>query len=273
VTLRPDDEHLDRYERWARDRLEHLEPRFGQLRVTDRKGGPPGMHDFEADGPAGPVAAIEVTSVGEPGRLSVESEITKRGLSSFPLPGLTSRWLVRLTDNAQVRDASRPDKLRPLLSDLEAQGVRYAHDRGDYRDQVVIRLRELSIAAVYTLGTSLGGGVVMGTDAYGAIEWDGPAVDAWLDEFVASDLGVSKLAKLGRARPAERHLVIVLDSFSQPGMGIPLNLSSRHDEGAADYVMPSCQPADPLTHLWLLPMAGCEGLRWTRGSQWAILAR
>lgn len=38
MTLRQDDEHLDSYEQWARDRLE---PVFGPLRVTDRKGGPP----------------------------------------------------------------------------------------------------------------------------------------------------------------------------------------------------------------------------------------
>ena len=230
------------------------------------------MHDFEADGPAGPVAAIEVTSVVEPKRLSVESEIRERGLSSFRLPGLAWRWSVHLSDTARVWVASRPDELRPLLSDLEARGIRYAHDRGDYRDPVVQALRGLGIAAVYRLSTNRGGGVVMGADAYGGFEWGGPAIDAWLDEFLPSDLVVRKLKKLGRAQQAERHLVIVLDSFSQPGMSIPLKLSSRHEEGAAVYVMPSCEPPDPLSDLWLLPMVGCEGLRWTRGSEWAVLA-
>jgi hypothetical protein len=36
-----DEEELDWYEAWARARLE---PVLGPLRVTDRKGGPPGMH-------------------------------------------------------------------------------------------------------------------------------------------------------------------------------------------------------------------------------------
>jgi hypothetical protein len=273
MTLRPDDEHLDLYERWARDCLERLEPRLGQLRVIDRKGGPPGLHDLEAGGSDGPVAAIEVTSAVEPQRLGVESEIRQQGLSSFPMPGLTSLWSVRLTDQARVRVASRSDKLQPLLGDLEARGARYAHYRGDYRDPVVERLRELGIAAVYRLSTGRGGSVVMGTDAYGGFEWDGPTIDAWLDEFLASDQGANKLAKLGRAEAAERHLVIVLDSFSQPGIGIPLKLSSRRDAGAAAYVMPSSEPPAPLSHMWLLPTAeGSEGLRWTRGSGWAILA-
>jgi hypothetical protein len=272
MTLRQDDEHLDFYEQWARDCLERLEPRLGHLRVIDRKGGPPGLHDLEAGRPDGPVAAIEVTSAVEPQRLGVESEIRRQGLSSFPMPGLTSRWSVRLTDQARVRVASRGDKLQPLLSDLEARGVRSAHDRGDYRDPVE-RLRELGIAAVYRLSTGREGGVIMGTDAYGGFEWDGPTVDAWLDEFLACDQGANKLAKLGRAKAAERHLVMVLDSFSQPGLGIPLKLSSRRDVGAAAYVMPSSEPPTPLSHMWLLPMIeGSEGFRWTRGSGWAILA-
>ena len=51
VTTRQDDEHLDPFELWARDRLE---PLLGPLRVIDKKGGPPpGLHDFEADLPRG----------------------------------------------------------------------------------------------------------------------------------------------------------------------------------------------------------------------------
>jgi hypothetical protein len=59
VTQRPDDEHLNSYELWARD---WIEPLLGRLRVVDRKGGRPGLHDFEADLPNGSTAAIEVTS-------------------------------------------------------------------------------------------------------------------------------------------------------------------------------------------------------------------
>jgi len=90
---------------------------------------------------------------------------------------------------------------------------------------------------------------------------------------VASDRGVKKLAKLGRAvGAAERHLVIVLDPFSQAGMGISLVLSDRDDEGAADDAIPSMVPAMPLTHLWLLPVLGSEeGLRWTRNVGWTAV--
>jgi hypothetical protein len=127
--MRPDDECLDENERWARDRLEMS---LGQLRVIDRsrKGGPPGLHDFEADLPGGSVAAVEVTSEVEPERLGVDSEIRRRGLSTFRLPGVTSLWSVRLTDGARVKELSRRDELRQLLRKLEAHGERSAHDRG-----------------------------------------------------------------------------------------------------------------------------------------------
>lgn len=271
VNSRLDDEDLDPYERWARDRLQ---PFLGLLRITDRKGWPPGLHDFEADLPEGLVAAIEVTSTVEQPRRRVEAQLRRLGQSSFPLPGLTSRWLVHVTDHADVRTLSRRrgGLLRPLLSELEAQRARHAHDMGDYRSPVVLQLRKLQIASVFRMTTGRGGGVLMGTDGYSGFAWYGPDIDTWLDEFLASGQGVNKLEKLGRAKATERHLVIVLERASQPGMGIPLGLSCRHDAGAAEYVMPSFEPPKPLTHLWLLPMVDDEGLRWTRGTGWAVLA-
>jgi endogenous inhibitor of DNA gyrase (YacG/DUF329 family) len=265
-----DVEHLDEYELWALDRLE---PLLGWLRVIDRKGGPPGQHDFEADLPGGLVASLEVTSEVESDRLSVASEIRRRGMSRYPVSGLDSLWSVRLSDDARVKDLSRRhDELRQLLSDLEAQGARWAHNLGDYRDPVVRQLRALGIGSVYRLSTGAGGGVVMGSDSYGGFGWDGPVIDAWLDGLLASGQGINKLDKLDRAaHAAERHLVVVLDSFSQAGMGIPLGLTDRDEPGAAPYVMPSLVPSKPLTHMWLLPtMASAEGLRWARDGRWMV---
>src|SRR5439155_19649161 len=148
---------------------------LGQLHVMDRsrKGGSPGLHDFETDLPGGSVAAIEVTSEAEPERLSVESEIRRRGLVSFQLPGVTCLWSVRLTDGARVKQLRRRDELRQLLRTLEALGKRSVHDRGDYRDPIVVRLRALGIASVYRLSTERAG-VMMATDAYAGFAWQGP---------------------------------------------------------------------------------------------------
>jgi len=265
-----DDEHLDDYERWARD---CLEPSLGTLRVIDRKGGPPGRHDFEAGLPAGLAAAIEVTSTVEPHRLGVESELEQQDLSRLQLPGLTARWAVLLADSARVKVATNRGTLRHLLSELEANGSQYVHDIGDYLDPVTKRLRALGIASVYRLSTEQQGTVYISTGAYGGIGWDGTAIDAWLEEFVASEQGVNKLGKLSRAQAAERHLAIVLDLISQPGIGISLALRARYDRGAANYALPSFAPPQPMTHLWLLPMMQSrEKLRWSRERGWAFLA-
>jgi hypothetical protein len=180
----------------------------------------------------------------------------------------------RLTDNARVGVLSRRrDELRQLLSALEAQGARYAHSMGDYRSEVVQLLRELGVGSVHRLGTQRGGGVVMGSDAYGGFGWDGSAIDAWLDSLLASNQGINKLEKLGRAKHAvERHLVVVVDNFSQAGIGIPLGLADRDEPGAAPYAIPSLVPPEPLTDVWLLPMMPrSKGLRWRRDSGWAVI--
>jgi hypothetical protein len=271
VNTRQDDEHLDEYELWARDRLE---PLLGSLRVIDKKGGPPGLHDFEADLPDGLVAAIEVTSEVESGRLSVASEIRRSGLSRYSVPGLHSLWSVHLNDEARVSVLRRRRaELQQLLSDLEAQGARSAHAMGDYRSEVVQLLRALGIGSVYRLSTRRGGGVLMGSDAYGGFGWEGPVIDTWLDDLLASARGINKREKLGRAEhAAERHLVVVLDTFSQAGISVPLGLTDRGEPGSAPYVMPSDVPPEPLTDVWLLPMLpASEGLRWRRDRGWAVI--
>jgi hypothetical protein len=194
-------------------------------------------------------------------------------MSHYPVSGLRSLWSVRLADDARVKNLSRHrNDLHKLLSDLEALGAQRAHSMGDYRDPVVEQLRALGIGSVFRLSTGGGGGVVMGSDAYGGFGWDGPVIDAWLDGLLASSRGINKLEKLERAaHAAERHLVVVLDSFSQAGMGIPLGLTDRNEPGAAPYIMPSLSPPKPLTHIWLLPtMAAAEGLRWARDVEWAV---
>ncbi len=195
VRLQPEDDDLDPYEAWAHDRLM---PLLGPLRRIDRRGGPPGLHDFEADLADGSVAALEVTGEVDAQRLSLASAAERR-LSAITLPNSESLWLVGLAPGARV-SAIRPDDLRRLLGELEASGRRHAHDLGDYRDPFVARLRALGIESVYAVKAKAGseGKVMVQAGTYGGWGWNGTAIDRWLAEFLVSDQGINKLGKLGR---------------------------------------------------------------------------
>jgi hypothetical protein len=261
-------QELDVFERCARDRLE---PVLGPLREIDPGGGPVPLHDFEADLPDGLVAAVEVTSETEPKRQALDSS-AMRFFSAFTLPGSGLRWLVSLDTRADLKKLSARE-LRQFLSDMEAQGRRTVNCRGDYRDPFVQRIRALRIESVYSWPAGSHAGAVNGdSGACGGWGWDGAATGTWLGGFFASRQGVSKLHKLGRANAAERHLVVVLDSHSQAGLGISTGLTDWTLPGTADTVLPSVIPPEPLTGMWLVPMVrDWLGLGWKRDAGWSIL--
>ncbi len=259
------------YEQWARQRLE---PRLGPLREIDPGGGPQPLHDFEADLPGGAVAAIEVTGQVDRKRLEQAASAHRR-FPGLTLPGSRLAWQVALEPQARVNDIRSAD-LRLLLHDMEVKGLQAAHSVGDYRDPFVERLEALSIESVYAFTARPGreGAVRIDPGTYSSRGWNAADIDAWLCSFLTSPEGANKLGKLGRAAgAAERHLVIVLDSFSQAGLGVSLSLSDRAEEGAAGAAIPTFVPPDPLTHLWLIPVVQVwEGLLWIRDDGWTVLA-
>jgi hypothetical protein len=258
------------YERWARERLE---PILGTLREIDPGGGPRSLYDFEADLPGAGIAAIEVTGQVEAKRLEQASSAQRR-FDSFTLPGSSLVWQIGLDPRARV-NAIRPEDLRRVLHDMEAKGLHRAHNLGDYRDPFVERLTALGIESIYAFTAKPGreGTVQVGPGTYSGRGWNGAAIDEWLSSFLASPEGANKLGKLGASDAAERHLVIVLDLFSQAGMGISMSLSDQQEKGAAEDAIPSFAPPDPLTNVWLIPVvAAWEWLAWTRNGGWAVLA-
>lgn len=230
------------------------------------------MHDFEADLPGGFIAAVEVTGVVESERLRMGASARRR-LSGLRLPESRQAWQVGLAADAVVNDIGR-DVLLKLLKDMELQGRQRALNMGDYRDEFVERLQALGIESVYAFTPKPGreGMVSVGPGTYSGWGWGREAIDTWLTKLLTSDLGANKLRKLARAAGvAERHLVIVLDPFSEAGMGISLEMSDLHEDGAAGNVIPSLVPQAPLTHLWLLPVMGPgEVLCWERSTGWAV---
>lgn len=267
----PDDlAELDFYERYAVDRLE---PFVGPLRLIDRQaqGGPPGMHDFEADLPHG-VAAIEVTSEVEPRRLGLAFSAHER-FGSFQAAGSALRWDIQFAPNARVSKVT-DGQLRRLLRDMEAEGLHSASSLGTWGNPYTRRLRELRIESVYAWAPQdpgRRGTVIAHPGMYSGWGWDSPQLDAWLSDLLASEQGQGKVTKLGRAQHAtERHLVIMIDPFSPAGIGVPVGLID--EPGTEATLLPSITPPDPLTSLWAMPTdRSWKGLRWDEHSGWAVL--
>ncbi|GAA3549730.1 hypothetical protein [Kribbella ginsengisoli] len=263
---------MDEYERWAQ---RQLEPVLGEMTFADRAGGPPGQHDFNATLPDGGGAAIEVTSVVDGDRRNLSASIEKKDLRGFRVSCSQRLWLVTLLSSAEVR-AMSPQIIESLIGDLEAEERIQASHIGDYRDPWVERLAALGIESAHGVAASPGseGLVYVQAGTYSGHGWTPEDVDNWLSSFLTSPQGVNKINKLAKATSVQqRHLVVVLDSFSEAGMGISLALTARRERGAADYRVPTVTPPEPVTHLWLIPgVDQWDGLLWVRGHGWRVLS-
>jgi len=194
------DDDLDLYEQCACDRLE---PILGPLRHIDCRGAPPGLHDFEAD-LTGAVAAIEVTSQVDSKRLG-QATSARQHFGSFRIPGSAFRWDIQLAPNAQANKITH-DYLACLLRDMEAHGLRSAHNLGGWGKPFARRLAEHRIESVYgwqPKDPARQGIVTVHPGFYGGWGWDAPRIDAWLSAFLASGQGQNKLKNwAGRSTPA-----------------------------------------------------------------------
>ncbi len=253
------DEHLNDDERWVR---RHLESVLGPTRVADWKGAPPGQHDLEADLPDGGIAAIEITSEADRARLSAAAA-ARRHLSAVTIRGSQFAWLVEVTPEVDARALRKSADLVTLIVDMERQGQSSLTTMSDYRNPWRARLEALGIQSVhgFAVSSSPRGAVYVVSASFAAWGWVTATADRWITGFLATDLGKSKLAKLGRANAAERHLAILIHPDTDAGLGIAVA-----DE------LPSVVPPSPLTHLWLMaPTEPPRAFRWTDSSGWSLV--
>jgi hypothetical protein len=262
------DEHLKPDERWVRHLLEGT---AGQTRVTDLKGGPEGRHDLEAELMDGRIAAIEITSEADEARLRAAAR-AKRHLSEVTVPHSQLWWLVQLTPQADARALNRSASLVALLTAMEQQGQSTASALSDYRDPWRDQLQALGIQSVHGIEDSdHPGAVSVMPDSVASYGWVRSTADNWITEFLASELGQSKLDKLAKADADERHLAVLIHPDTDAGLGIAGALADLPDGSGGDD-LPSVDPPSPLTHLWLIaPTVPTRAFRWTRTSGWAVV--
>jgi hypothetical protein len=226
---------------------------------------------MEADLSGEMVAAMEVTCEVEGASCVVRCSPAPSAEAGAH--GSSNCCQIGLARGARVK-AIRPAELLAICRDLESRGRWRALDVGDCRDPFVGRLQHLGVESVcgFRAKPGRGGAVRIAPGVYGGRGWAPSTIDSWLRSLLASDQGLNKINKLARAgNAAERHLVVVLDPFSQAGMGISLALADRHEDGSADEAIPSLVPPESLTHVWLMPVMGTgEALCWSRRYGWAV---
>lgn len=177
-------QHPDPYERLARDRLE---PLLGPLRPIDVTGGPPGLHDFEADLPDGSITAIEVTSEVDRARLDLTASAQRR-LSGLTLPGSNHCWQVGLAAGARVNAISPGDFAR-AVERPGRPGAAESHEHrrlpGPVRRAAWDAWHRETVYA-FKAKPGRGGTVKVGPGVYSGRGWGRAAIDAWLGSFLAS---------------------------------------------------------------------------------------
>lgn len=179
------------------------------------------------------------------------------------VPGSRFAWLVEVTPQVDARALRKSAALAALIEDMDRKGQTSLTTLSDYRNPLRARLETLGIQSVqgFTVSSAIQGNVYVVSAAVAGWGWVTATADKWITDFLATDLGKSKLAKLARANAAERHLAVLIHPDTDAGLGIAVT-----DE------LPSVMPPSPLTHLWLIaPTERPKAFRWTQGSGWAVV--
>jgi hypothetical protein len=80
-----------------------------------------------------------------------------------------------------------------------------------------------------------------------------------------------RVLKLSRAGGDTRHLYLQVDSASEAGLAIAVGLRASNSPGAAPYTLPTFEPPDYLTDLWVWPDSPGPGLHHQRDRGWEIV--
>jgi hypothetical protein len=192
-------------------------------------------------------------------------------LSEVTVPDSQLWWIVQLMPQADARALSGSAGLVALLTEMEQRGQSSASALSDYRDPWRNQLEALAIQSVHGIEDSdHPGAVSVMPDFVTGWGWVRATADKWITEFLASDLGLSKLDKLAKADADERHLAVLIYPDTDAGLGIAAATADLLDGSDGD--LPCAEPPAPLTHLWLIaPTVPTRAFLWARESGWAVV--
>lgn len=257
---------LRRDEAWAAACLEAALPGVGVRQYDDNSR--EAMHDLDIVRGETLVGACEVTSAADGRLIGLWNEVNGpkgRHIES----GLQGGWTLSL------KPACRRKKLmagiRPFLEDLESRQITQAGWYAEHPD-VEVTMDALGIDHVFqSPRTSYPGSVYFMIDlpsemSGGAVPETGDPLCEWLEGWVADPSRARKVDKLLKSAAPEKHLFVILPSFSEAPF-VAFDPLMRNDGPLPTKPL---ELPDGLTHLWVMSMWSDGDLfAWEPANGWA----
>lgn len=240
---------------------------MGSLELADVPG-TSGLPDYKIVAASTAGGFVEVTSRPDTARRRQRAALRKRREFKVSLHG---RWTLYLDRDVEVRTlASSPD-LSEILSAATQEERLLIGSNCFHKLAELMHL--LGIEAVRCWDANDPAGVVsLSSGTTGAMGVQGKGVDKWLEAAFAETSVVDHVDKLRRAGGHNRHLYLEVDSSSEAGLAIALGLDASTGSGAAPFPLPTYEPPNGVTDLWVWPDCPGPGLHFKRDLGWEIVA-
>jgi hypothetical protein len=252
-------------ERWAQACIKHALPGVTVRQHDD--GSMASMHDLDIVYPDGLAAAVEVTAAAD--AESVELRNLMRDDVPWREPGIAGGWWVGIRPPVRVRRLR--SKLPGLLARLEEQGLAEIRGGASPAGPLAALAADLGIVQARQGATEHRGSIYITVEfsqsvAGGMVPRNGDPLAAWLSDWVGEPAQADNLRKLGQSGAGERHLFVLVPSYSPAPFA------------AADLLMlpgaplPEITPVLPaeITHIWTMSTwSDGDGFRWSPDKGWA----
>ncbi len=234
------------------------------------------MHDLNIMTADHGQAAVEVTAAADPDSIQLWKLINGRQ-GRWTEPNLQGGWMLYLKPTARAKRLLT--ELPAFLRELEGRGITGIADqwhRQEVAASVEGRARALGILSGRQSGTDFPGSIYLtieqpGERTGGVVDSTGSAVTGWVCDFLMDPHQSDVLDKLARSGASERHVFILVPSFSTAPLGVMDMLWRDKDD-----VVPTLSPELPqqVTHVWLMTFWNVgSGLRWSPDQHWKRFER
>jgi len=253
-------------ELWAKACIEQSLP--GVIVQQHDDGSEDGMYDLTIVYPDGSIAAAEVTTAGDEDYIKLAKALDKKA-KGWQVPGLTGTWWVRALPSARAQDLRK--QLPDILGGLESSGIRRIRGDQSSPHALAAMLGKLGVSDATQAVTDQNGKVLVTAEKSSQfmgslLPATGDPLAVWLGEWLAEPSQNDNAWKLGRSDAAEKHLFVLVPSFTPPSV-VSVLLAE------ASPPLPTIPPDLPsgITHVWVMSMwiDWGNGLRWSPDGGWS----